>query len=184
MGSAVGVVEVVSLSRAIDAANTAVNAAAVEIVGMGYALPGVVMVTVRGSVDAVGAAVAAVRGSLEPLGALHGSTVLARPAGGVEDLISQRQTVVGSRAGAPKVPGRGRLHAGPTGDATADRQRPSGQASATETPAERSTRKAPAKKAAAKKAAKRSTAKKATKSTGAKRTSKRSDSAPRHQDDA
>ena len=110
MSMALGTVEVRSLAFAIEAADTAVKAAPVEIVSMSYALPGVVAVTVRGSVDAVAAAVAAVTGRLGTAGAIHGLSVLGRPDAAVDQLLAERSIVIGGRAGAPRVPGRGLMH--------------------------------------------------------------------------
>lgn len=107
---AIGTVEVKSLAFAIEAADTAVKAAPVEIVATSYALPGVVAVIMRGSVDAVAAAVSAVEGRLGTAGAMHGRSVLGRPDAAVDQFIAERSVVIGRRAGAPAVPGRGRMH--------------------------------------------------------------------------
>lgn len=110
MSMALGTVEVRSLAFAIEAADTAVKSAPVEIVAMSYALPGVVAVTVRGSVDAVAAAVSAVTGRLGAAGAIHGVSVLGRPDAAVDQLLAERSIIIGHRAGAPRVPGRGPMH--------------------------------------------------------------------------
>jgi ethanolamine utilization protein EutM len=113
MGQALGIVEIRGLAGAIEAANLAVNSAAVDIAATSYALPGVVMVALRGPVDAVAAAIHAVRARLEPSGGLHGWTVLARPDEAVDAMLRDRAVPIGSRAGAPSIPGRGRMHASP-----------------------------------------------------------------------
>lgn len=107
---ALGTVEVRSLAFAIEAADTAVKSAPVEIVALSYALPGVVAVTVRGSVDAVAAAVSAVTGRLDAAGAIHGVSLLGRPDAAVDQLLAERSIIIGDRAGAPRVPGRGPMH--------------------------------------------------------------------------
>ena len=111
MTQALGIMEVRSLARAIDAANLAVNSAAVDIHSTSYALPGVVMIAVEGPVDAVSAAVHAVRAKLEPEGGLHGWTILARPDEAVDSILAQRAVRIGERAGAPSIPGRGLMYA-------------------------------------------------------------------------
>lgn len=168
MSTAVGTVEVRSLAFAIEAADTAVKAAPVEIVATSYALPGVVAVIMRGSVDAVAAAVAAVEGRLGMAGAMHGRSVLGRPDAAVDQFIAERSIVIGRRAGAPAVPGRGRMHGqipsgvpgnGPETPAV-ERQSPGPtQPVARKTTAKKaSTKKTVAKKAAVKRTAAKRTA--------------------------
>jgi microcompartment protein CcmL/EutN len=108
--SALGLVEVRSLTYAIEAVNTAVNAASVDLAGTSYALPGVVLVALRGSVDSVVVAVDAIRGRLDPLGMVHGHSVIARPDESIDELLAGRFVPIGARAGAPAILGRGRMH--------------------------------------------------------------------------
>lgn len=104
---AVGVFEVESLALALGAADLALKAAPVSLAGTSYVLPGVIAVAVRGSVDAVVAAVDAVRVGLGPRG-LRSSVVIGRPDAAVGTVLRERSTTIGRRAGAPSVPGRGR----------------------------------------------------------------------------
>ncbi len=160
---ALGTFEVRSLAFAIAAADIAVKAAPVEIVSTSYALPGVVAVTVRGSVDAVAAAVAAVDDRLAAVGAMHGMSVLGRPDEAVEQLLEERAVIIGRRAGAPTVPGRGAMH-GQLAPAPARATPPASVAAApaAATPATQPAKKtaakrSPVRKAAAKKATARKT---------------------------
>jgi microcompartment protein CcmL/EutN len=111
MSMAIGTVEVRSLAFAIEAADTAVKAASVEIIATSYALPGVVAVSFRGSVDAVVTAAEAIQGRLGSSGAMHGVSILGRPDPAIDQVLKERAVVIGRRAGAPKVPGRGLMHA-------------------------------------------------------------------------
>lgn len=105
-------VEVKGLSTAVVAANLATHAAAVEVGGFGYLHEGQVMLTVRGSVDSVRAAIDAITGRL-PGDAVRASSVIARPDPQVERVITERFVRVGGRVGAPRVLGRGRRYAPP-----------------------------------------------------------------------
>jgi microcompartment protein CcmL/EutN len=168
MSMAIGTVEVRSLAFAIEAADTAVKAAPVEIIATSYALPGVVAVSFRGSVDAVAAAADAVKGRLGPAGAMHGVSVIGRPDAAVDQLLKERSIVIGRRAGAPAVPGRGLMHA-PAERAAA----PAAPATPAAAPAATTTSEGRTAKPAAtpKKAA--TTAKKPAKRTASTRTSNR-----------
>lgn len=104
---AVGVFEVESLALAIGAADAALKAAPVSLAGTSYVLPGIIAVAVRGSVDAVTAAVDAVRDAFGGR-ALRAAVVIGRPEDAVETVLRERGTKIGRRAGAPAVPGRGR----------------------------------------------------------------------------
>jgi hypothetical protein len=106
---AVGMVEVKGLSTAVVAVNVATQTAAVTVGGLGYLHEGQVMLTVRGSVDSVRAALDAITARLAPAG-IRASSVIARPDTQVEDVISERFVPVGGRVGAPRVPGRGRRY--------------------------------------------------------------------------
>lgn len=106
---AVGMVEVRGLSAAVLAANLAGHAAAVSVGGLGYLHEGQVMLTIRGSVDSVRAALDAVTGGL-PRDMVRASSVIARPDPQVEGVIAERFVTVGGRVGAPRVLGRGRRY--------------------------------------------------------------------------
>jgi microcompartment protein CcmL/EutN len=108
-------VEVQGLSMAVVAANLATQAASVTLGGFGYLHEGQVMVTIRGSVDSVRAALDAISGGL-PGAAVHASGVIARPDPQVERVIGERFVPVGGRVGAPRVPGRGRRYNPPAPD--------------------------------------------------------------------
>lgn len=108
-GTAIGMVEVKGLSTGVVAANLASQTAAVTFAGFGYLHDGQVMVTLRGSVDAVRAAVDAITGQFAEA-AVHAASVIARPDGKIEPLLDERFVRFGGRAGAPAVPGRGRRY--------------------------------------------------------------------------
>jgi ethanolamine utilization microcompartment shell protein EutS len=112
-GAAIGMVEVNGLSTGVVAANLASHTAAVTVAGFGYLHDGQVMVTLRGSVDAVQAAVDAITGHLSE-DAVHATSVIARPDEQVEPLLRERYVSLGGRAGAPPVPGRGRRYGAST----------------------------------------------------------------------
>lgn len=133
-GAAIGMVEVRSLSAGLVAANLAVQTAAVKVTGFGYLHDGQVMVTIRGSVDAVRAAVDAITGHLAEA-TLHASSVIARPDAQVESLLGERYVPIGGRAGAPRVPGRGRRYDTPASTST------TATATAEKAPARKTTRK-------------------------------------------
>lgn len=162
---AIGTVEVRSLAFAIEAADTAVKAAPVEIIATSYALPGVVAVSFRGSVDAVAAAADAVKGRLGPAGAMHGVSVIGRPDAAVDQLLKERSIVIGRRAGAPAVPGRGLMHA--PAERAAAPAAPAAAPAATTTSEGRTAKPAATPKKAA------TTAKKPAKRTASTRTSNR-----------
>lgn len=102
-------VEVKGLSTGVVAANIASQTAAVTVAGFGYLHDGQVMVTVRGSVDSVQAAVDAVTGRLAGA-VVRSKSLIPRPDQQIEALLDERYVAIGSCAGAPPVRGRGRWY--------------------------------------------------------------------------
>lgn len=131
-GNAIGMIEVKGLSNGVRAANAAVNAAEVRVTGLGYLHEGMVMVTVRGDVASVRAAIDAAAEEVGH-GLVHAASVLARPAPQVEAVVRERMVAVGGRVGAPRVRGRGAGRQAPAGKAAPGQ--PQRRPTATETPA-------------------------------------------------
>ena len=84
---ALGMVETRGLVAAIEAADSMVKAANVELVGTEKIGSGLVSVMVRGDVGAVKAAVEAGRSSAERLGEIVATHVIPRPHGDVEKIL-------------------------------------------------------------------------------------------------
>lgn len=102
--NAMGLIEVKGLSRGLLAANVASNAAAVTVDGIGYVHNGVVMVTVRGDVASVRAAVDAAVAALGASGVVHALDVIPRPDADVSRIVAER-SVIGDGLRAFGAPG-------------------------------------------------------------------------------
>ena len=126
---AVGMIEMKGLSTGVVAANIASQTAAVTVAGFGYLHDGQVMVTVRGSVDSVQAAVDAVTARLGGA-VVRAKSTIPRPDPEIEALMDERYVAIGGRAGAPPVRGRGRWYDSP-GPATNPKAAATKKASAT-----------------------------------------------------
>lgn len=97
--SAMGMIEVKGLSRGLLAANVASNAAAITVDGVGYVHDGVVMVTVRGDVASVRAAVDAAVDALGATGVVQALDVIPRPDADVSQIVADRSLIgTGRRA--------------------------------------------------------------------------------------
>ena len=86
-GEALGMVETKGLTAAIEAADTMVKAASVELVGYEKIGSGLVSVIVRGEVGAVKAATEAGGAAAQRLGEVVAVHVIPRPHGDVEKLL-------------------------------------------------------------------------------------------------
>lgn len=116
MTESLGTVQVRGLASALRAANLAANTAAVTVAGFAYMHEGQVVVTLRGTVDSVRAAVDAVLGGLGPE-VVTAHSVIGRVATDLDPVLRERTVRVGGRVGAPVVPGRGRAYAEPSASA-------------------------------------------------------------------
>jgi microcompartment protein CcmL/EutN len=91
---ALGIIETVGLAAAIEAADTAVKSANVELIG--YELSkggGMITVKIQGNVGAVNAGISAAIISASKVNKVYGSIVIARPSDGLKILIDNNQTV-------------------------------------------------------------------------------------------
>jgi microcompartment protein CcmL/EutN len=98
-GAALGLLEVYGLTAAVAVADEMAKAAPVELLARLEIGDGLVTVVARGGVSAVMESIAAGRRSATSTAALRGSSVLGRPAPGVEELFFP----AGSRDRSPSV---------------------------------------------------------------------------------
>lgn len=94
MTQALGLIETVGLTAAIEAADTAVKSANVTLIG--YELTkggGMVTVKIEGDVGAVKAAISSARAAAEKVGEVFSTQVIPRPAKGLEALVITAETV-------------------------------------------------------------------------------------------
>ena len=102
--NALGLIEVVGLAAGTEAADAAVKAANVELIG--YELTkggGMVAVKISGDVGAVQAAVAAATAAAAKLSTVVASHVIPRPGHGLENIIVTQETV-GAKPSLPQEP--------------------------------------------------------------------------------
>jgi hypothetical protein len=104
MVNALGLIETAGLTAAIEAADTAVKAANVRLIGYELARgDGYTCVKVEGDVGAVKAAVDSARASAAKIGRVVSTRVIPRPAKGTEAMAFSKATV-GLETAAPKKP--------------------------------------------------------------------------------
>jgi microcompartment protein CcmL/EutN len=104
MVNALGLIETAGLTAAIEAADTAVKAANVRLIGYELARDdGYTCVKVEGDVGAVKAAVDSARASAAKIGRVVSTQVIPRPAKGTEAMAFSKATV-GLETAAPKKP--------------------------------------------------------------------------------
>lgn len=96
MNKALGLIETIGLVAAIEAADAAVKAANVILLGYDSARAGKITIKLAGDVGAVQAAVAAGVAAAARVGTVYGSLVIPRPHEEIDPLI--RQTIPGSVA--------------------------------------------------------------------------------------
>ncbi|MDO7787825.1 BMC domain-containing protein [Desulforamulus aquiferis] len=92
--NALGLIEVVGLAAGMEAADAAVKAANIELVG--YELTkggGMVVIKLSGDVGAVTAAVDAGAAAASRINQVYATHVIPRPAGGLEKIITTNETV-------------------------------------------------------------------------------------------
>lgn len=93
-GEALGVIEVIGMAAAIEAADTCVKSANVELIG--YELTkgsGLVTIKIRGNVGAVKAAIEAAKISSSKVNKVYASIVIPRPAESLESIIESSMTI-------------------------------------------------------------------------------------------
>jgi len=91
---ALGLIETVGLTAAVEAADTAVKSADVKLIGYELAKgDGMVMVKIEGDVGAVKAAIQSAEAAASCVGTVYSTQVIPRPAKGLDALIFTRETV-------------------------------------------------------------------------------------------
>jgi microcompartment protein CcmL/EutN len=107
-GNALGFIEAIGLTAAIEAADSAVKSANVRLLGYELARgDGMTTVKIEGDVGAVKAAVKAAEAAAAKVGQVVSAHVIPRPAGGTERITLSRETVglpKAEKAGAPNTP--------------------------------------------------------------------------------
>ena len=104
-GNALGYIEVIGLTAAVEAADTAVKSANVKLLGYELAKgDGMAAVKIEGDVGAVKAAVKAAAAAASKVGTVVSTHVIPRPAPGTDQITRSRDTVGLSRGDKPAVP--------------------------------------------------------------------------------
>ncbi|MGQ9533487.1 MAG: BMC domain-containing protein, partial [Desulfotomaculales bacterium] len=106
-GTALGLIETVGLTAAVEAADAATKAADVRLVGYEVARGGLVTVKVVGQVAAVQAAVGAGAAAAARVGTVRAVHVIPRPASGLEFMVQSPDNVPpppAPQAGEPAAP--------------------------------------------------------------------------------
>ncbi|MCP3923248.1 MAG: BMC domain-containing protein [Desulfobacterales bacterium] len=88
-GKALGIIETIGLVPAIEAADTAVKSAEVELLEYQFLGAGLVSILMTGDVSSVNASVEAGKVAAERLGTVHSVTVIAKTADGLEDILKE-----------------------------------------------------------------------------------------------
>ncbi|PLW76840.1 BMC domain-containing protein [Cohaesibacter celericrescens] len=109
-----GLIEATGLLTAIEAADSAVKSANVELVGYEFAKGGgMTVIKLYGEIGAINAAVSAARVSAAKVGQIVSTSIIARPADGVEAMVINADTV---GVNLPKPPHDTPPDATPSGD--------------------------------------------------------------------
>ncbi|TZE83002.1 BMC domain-containing protein [Calorimonas adulescens] len=93
-GEALGFIETVGLAAAIEAADTALKTANIELIG--YELTkggGMVTVKIKGDVSAVNTALVAAKANASKVGRVYATLVIPRPGDGTEMMVTTQSTV-------------------------------------------------------------------------------------------
>lgn len=91
--NALGLIEVVGVTTAIEAADASVKAANVRLIGYEKVTAGLIVVKIEGDVGAVKAAIEAARASASRVGEVRSTLVIPRPARGIDLIVNSRETV-------------------------------------------------------------------------------------------
>ena len=101
--NALGYIEAIGLAAAVEAADTAVKAANVKLIGYELAKgDGMITVKVEGDVGAVKAAVSSAAASAGKIGTVVSTHIIPRPAEGTEKITRNRDTVGLAKDSGPK----------------------------------------------------------------------------------
>jgi microcompartment protein CcmL/EutN len=91
---ALGLIETIGLTSAIEAADTAIKSSNVKLIGYEYTRgDGMVTIKIEGDVGAVKAAVQAAKSSAEKVGGVYSTLVIPRHAKGIDALVYSSDTV-------------------------------------------------------------------------------------------
>lgn len=102
-GNALGFIETIGLTAAIEAADTAVKSANVKLLGYELAKgDGMTTVKIEGDVGAVKAAVSAAQAAASRIGQVVATHVIPRPSRGTEQIVLSADTVGLAKPDAPK----------------------------------------------------------------------------------
>ena len=92
-GEAIGVIETIGMTAAVEAADSCVKSANVTLIGYELTTGGLVTIKIKGDVGAVKAAIDAGRISAERIGTVVGTLVIPRPAQNLHKIIESNSTV-------------------------------------------------------------------------------------------
>lgn len=97
--NALGLVEVIGLTAAIEAADTCLKSANVQLIGYEKVTKGLVTVKIQGDVGAVKAALEAAKSSAAKIGAVVSTLLIPRPAEALQLLVESEATIGLGRGG-------------------------------------------------------------------------------------
>ncbi|WP_368488559.1 BMC domain-containing protein [Clostridium sp. BJN0013] len=92
-GEAIGVIETIGMTAAVEAADSCVKSANVTLIGYELTTGGLVAIKIEGDVGAVKAAIDAGKVSAERIGTVVGTLVIPRPAQNLHKIIESNSTV-------------------------------------------------------------------------------------------
>ncbi len=101
---ALGLIETFGLIPAVEAADIAVKAANVNLNGLRYVGSGLVSVVMRGDVSSVKASVDAGKAAAERVGTVRWSTVIARTAEGLDEVLREAPDKAENKKDEPALP--------------------------------------------------------------------------------
>ncbi|MBZ4654107.1 MAG: putative microcompartment shellprotein [Peptococcaceae bacterium] len=96
--NALGLVEVIGLTAAIEAADTCLKSANVQLIGYEKVTKGLVTVKIQGDVGAVKAAIEAAKSSVAQIGTVVSTLIIPRPAAALQ-LLVESETTIGLQRG-------------------------------------------------------------------------------------
>lgn len=104
--NALGLVEVIGLTAAIEAADTCLKSANVQLIGYEKVTKGLVTVKIQGDVGAVKAAIEAAKASAAKVGTVVSTLIIPRPAEALQ-LLVESETTIGLQRGGSRPAGVG-----------------------------------------------------------------------------
>jgi microcompartment protein CcmL/EutN len=91
---ALGLIEVIGLLAALEAADTCLKSANTQLIGYEKVTSGLITVKIQGDVGSVKAAIEAAKVSAAKIGKIVSTLVIPRPAEGIQGIISSSETVL------------------------------------------------------------------------------------------